>query len=356
MKKPLVVAVDDGYAQIKLIGSQPGDTLLEGNSVIAGGQTGRKRFLSNVRSGRHAIGDLSGDGAIACYLTEEGQQFTVSDLVAGESTRFDGYHTSQMNRVLITHALCESGYSGQRVTLWAALPVGDFFSGAVKNQAAIDAKVANLRKGVLLDGELPGNVLTGQRVSSASIAELVDVRVGCQAVSAFVDWFLDDDLVERDVPIDRVAVVDIGGRTTDIALILGGSSFDPGRSGTENIGALNVHESLSAMLQEKFRFKAPLGAARLDGALRQGSIRLFGHLHDISELVTRAIDEHMTELRQKITGYLGDGADIDAVLFVGGGAGLFRGIENMFPHGVIAEDPEFTNARGLYKYALKFGG
>lgn len=328
---PAIVAVDDGYAQVKLYGDG------EGAPVI-------RSLRSSVRNGRHSIGELSGDGAISSYTTEEGQQYTVSDLVKGESTQFDGFHTSPMNRVLINHALIEAGYSGKPVVLWAGLPVGDFYEGSTKNQAAIDAKIANLRRAVTSD--VPGGPVP---------AELVGIRIGCQAVSAFVDWFIDDDFNERDVDISRVAVVDIGGRTTDIALILNGSAFDPSRSGTENIGALDVHASLNALVNSEFRTRDAYSAAMLDKAARTGEIRLWGKTHDITHLVNAAVAEHRASLERCIRQRLGGASDIDAVIFVGGGSGLFRGIEEMFPHGAIASDPEFSNARGLYKYAKVFG-
>ena len=51
---------------------------------------------------------------------------------------------------------------------------------------------------------------------------------------------------------------------------------------------------------------------------------------------------------------LGLGADLDRVLFVGGGSvALADRIRDWFPNQAVAEHPAFANARGMLKY-LRF--
>lgn len=334
----LLVAIDDGYAQTKLLG--------EG----ADGKAVRFMMRSSARAGRFALMSTSGEASGNAYTTEEGEEFTVSPDIEAESTQFNGFHTSRLNRALVHHALAEAGYGGQNVRLITGLPVGDFFVGGRKNTAKIEAKRANLLRGIQNSGN-------GQ-----PLARIASVQVGCQALAAFVDYWLDDSLTERDVPVDKVAVVDIGGRTTDVALIVNGDDFDPSRSGTANIGVLDVYTTLAELVRTQFSTRDNYPLAVLDRAVRTGQIKLWGKPQDVSKLVAAAVAEQQAKIAREVERRLGGdvengrggASDIDCVLFVGGGSALFRGVEAMFPNGEMAEDPEFANARGLLKFAKYF--
>jgi plasmid segregation protein ParM len=326
----LLVAIDDGYAQTKLWGKSPNGSQ----------ESVRYMMRSSVRPGRFGLVSLSDGASVGTYRTEEGEEFTVSEDIESESTQFDGFHTSPMNRVLVHHALAAAGYGGKRVTLWTGLPISDFFSRGRKDDAKIAAKRNNLMK--TISHESGGDPLT----------ELVDVRVGCQALASFYDYALDDHCQERNVSVDKVAVVDIGGRTTDVALVLDGQSLDPRRSGTENIGVLDVYSTLSELLRTEFKTRDDYPLAMLDVAVRTGSVKLWGKPQDVKHLVEKAVQEQQGKIARDLERRLGSGSDLDTVLFVGGGSALFHGLANVFPNAEVAEDSEFANARGLFKYAL----
>jgi len=326
----LVVGIDDGYAQTKLWGASPD-----------GGEPIQFIMRSSVRPGRFGLVSLSGKGGIGAYSTM-GEDFTVSEDVEAESTQFDGFHTSSMNRVLVNHALAAAGYGGCEVDLITGLPLGDYFFDGERDDQKIAAKQANLLQSV------------SNAAGNAPLARLRGVRVGCQAIAAFVDYLLDDEMMERDVPVGRVAVVDIGGRTTDVAVVLDGDRFDDARSGTENIGVLDVYNTLGRGIRTKFstRDRYPLNV--MDQAIRTRRIKLWGKDEDVSELVTSAIIEQETKIAREVDRRIGSASNVDKVLFVGGGASLFNTIGERFRNGAIAENPEFANSRGLYKYAMKF--
>lgn len=328
--KKLLVAIDDGYAQIKLAG----------DSVKKDNKMNLASFNSSIMHG--SLGSLSGNGAIGYYETDDGKtKMTVSDLIAGEATQFDGFHTSSMDRILINHALLHAGYSGKKIDLWVGLPVADFFKGVEKNKELIEQKKSNLKI------EVRNAVPNGD-----SLAMISTINVGCQAVSAFVDYYIDDNGKERDVSIDKIAVVDIGGRTTDIAVILNGNIFEPNSSGTENIGVLDVRNELKNLINKKFNINDEFSNSVLDKALRTGSLKLWGKEQNIKELIQQASHGPVQKLERMIVQKLGRGSDLDAILFVGGGASCFSSIKNLFPNnGIIVKDSEFANARGLYKYA-----
>lgn len=331
-KKKLLVAIDDGYAQTKLYGEA------EDGSIV------KFCMRSSVRSGRWGLGDISGSGAVGLYDTEEGS-FTVSEDIASENTQFDGFHLSTMNRVLVNHALVGGGYGDKDVEIIAGLPVADYFVQGVKDEEKIAAKRSNLLKKVSPSGD-------------SKIANIVGVNIGCQAVAAWVDYVYDDNLNERVDTDGAVAIIDIGGRTTDIATVISNSDdqstkVDYQRSGTADIGVLDVYKGAQAAICQEFKIKDNLPTKLIDRAVRNGTIKLFGKENDVKGLIDPIIREHEAKIVREIERRIGSGAQMNAVIFVGGGGALFQQIaQNHFnQNGHMIDDPEFANARGLFKFA-----
>lgn len=326
----LLVAVDDGYAQTKLY------------TVLPDGTEIKQVRRSSIRTGKQGIGSINGDGFVGLYEAD-GVGYTVSELIESEDTKFDGFHTSVLDRVLVNHALVEAELGDTQVDLWTGLPVSDYFRGGLKDEDKIARKRDNLLKPVKAGGP------------DVVIPTIFDVKVGCQAVSAWIDFAMNDDLELRDDIDGAIAIVDIGGRTTDIATVLGGGqSVDHRRSGTDNIGMLDVYQGLSHGIAKKFDVRGSLPISDLAKAMRnpEKTIKLWGKERDISELVDEVLEEFEGKLKRAIEVVIGNGASIDKVVFVGGGSALFTGLLKNFPHnGEIVPDPEFANARGLHKYA-----
>ncbi|EPX78059.1 ParM/StbA family protein [Salipiger mucosus] len=321
----LNVAVDDGYAQTKLVGEHP-----ETGEIV------QEIIRSSVRQGRSGLSSFSG-GGIDQYETEEGDIFTVSNEIESENTQFDGFHTSQLNRVLVNHALVKCGYGGKSVNLVTGLPVADYFLDDERDIEHIDAKTSNLKLGV-------------SGPDGRAMPKVEDVRVGCQAVAAWFDYVLDDNLDQRHDATGSIAIVDIGGRTTDVAVVVGGNAIDHSRSGTENIGVLDVYTEVRKAIHREFKIKEKFPLDKLDAAVRTGTIRLWNKEQDISELVETVVSEHEGKIAREVERRLGSAANLDAVVFVGGGSALFTTIAGYFPNGHMPEDPEFSNAKGLYKF------
>jgi plasmid segregation protein ParM len=324
--KPLLVAIDDGYAQTKVYGERPDGTI------------GKYHMRSSVRPGRYGVGSISGDGFMGLYDTEEGP-FTASEDVEAESTQFDNFHTSTMNRVLVNHGLVGAGYGGMEVDIITGLPVADFFGpDGAKDETKIALKKANLQK--------PVQLVNG----TDKVALLKDITVGCQAVAAYIDYALDDNLNEVADVDGAVAIVDIGGRTTDIATVIGGSRIDHARSGTANIGVLDVYKAVKQGIWTELKIRDDFPINVIDKAVRTGAIKLWGKPQDVSKIVADVVAEYEAKLTREIERRISTGAAMNAVVFVGGGSALFKGIKNTFQNGYMSDDPEFANARGLYKY------
>lgn len=335
---PMLVAVDDGYAAIKVYAPAGEDARGRRREAI------RTVLPTSVRAGLDRLTAIDGAGAGGFYETC-GRRYTASDQVAAEQTRFEDFHLSDIARVAIHHGLHQSGLGGEEVELVCGLPVGDFFEVGAKNEALIAAKKKHLLEPV----EMVLGPSEGDRVG------VVEAHVTAQAVAAWVDYVLDDDLQPRhgiDLE-DPIAVVDIGGRTTDVAIVLGGRTIDHNRSGTENIGVLDARETFAQLLGKEFQFRESLTAQAYDKGLREGAIRLFGRNHDVSQIARQALIDVEGRIERVVSRYVGSGANLAAVLFVGGGALLFDGLQRRYRNGVLANDAAFSNVRGMWKYVAQ---
>lgn len=325
-----IVSVDDGYSHTKLFAAD-----------YIGGR------MENIRTGvqqtsiREGFAGISAiDGHSAGWYETDGRRYTVAPNVVGEQTRFDGYHGSDLNRVAIHHAIGMAGLGGKEFDLVCGLPVGSFYKDGEKNLVLIEQKKESLKIPVFAHGD-------GGKVATT----FGGIMVLSQAISAYADFLLDDKLNDRVGSSHRIAVVDVGGRTTDVATLLDGNKIDHAHSGTQNIGVLDVQARLMTTIGKHFDFTETLPNGAYDQALRTGTIRVFGKDEDVSDLVREAVHEVAGRIERMLQRYLGSGASFDKVVIVGGGAVVFPSLKEGFRNAEIPSDPELSNARGAWKMA-----
>lgn len=322
------VAVDDGHAGIKL-------------AVLENGRISKfLRINSRARAGIHGTTMIdhpsSASNVVVPSYSTAGAQYTVGDFADAEGARFDDYPVSGLNRVLVHHALRLAGLGGRKIRLATGLPLSRFFKGEKPNDQLIAAKDEAIRIGVTpADG--------------SATAEIVEHRVFPEGLGAWINYAVGDDGELREgLDEETVAIVDIGGRTTDTAVILPGRRIDHARSGSADIGVLNVIEAMSiALLKDK---GVEIPAHSIETALVTRTIRMWGNNEDVGHLVDAAAEEVLTRIMREINRRLGTGVDIDKILLVGGGAHVFKTALTRYPNITVAEMPEFANAFGFAKY------
>jgi plasmid segregation protein ParM len=174
-----------------------------------------------------------------------------------------------------------------------------------------------------------------------------------EALAAWYDFVIvtSDDGVTLDA--DRVnapvAIVDIGGRTTDYVVVRDQGIVHES-SGSLNRGMLNVKVRVANGIQEQFDGDE-LGEQSIARAVETHRLRLHGKDHDVSDLVKVAKRELVEGLYTETRRKLGLGVELDRVLFVGGGStALSDDIADWFPNQTIADHAAFANARGMLKY------
>lgn len=325
-KDIIAVGVDDGHAEIKL--ALPDGRMMKIPSKARAGVDGVTAF--GPQSG--GAGQLDGG-----YETDS-QRFTVSEFVDGEGTRFDEYPFSSINRVLIHHILRLAGLGGRPVQIATGLPVSHYFQGSTPNYFTIKRKNESIAT--------PVKTISGEEVADIQASYVVP-----EGVAAWIDYSLDSN-GEIVTNVGRpAAIVDIGGRTTDCVTVLPGWRVDHARSGTGNVGVLDLHEALRGRLCRQFNMNpSEIPTYSLEEVLRTGQIMHYGKMVDASAHLREAKKEIGEQILREVHRRIGRGADLEKVLFVGGGASVFGHLKSAFPNSDSPEFPQYANARGMLKY------
>lgn len=298
------------------------------------------------RAASGAVNKISINGAktsLYAYDTDEGP-FTMGDVAHAEDTAYDQYPMSAQNRVIVAHALRMAGMTSENEILAVSgLPLKRYYLKGKPNSAVISAKKANLLK-------------TDVRATDGYAApRIVSHDVLSEGIAAWIGYVLQrgDDgkiSIDRERLIERTAIVDIGGRTLDIAVVKNWE-LDGDRSGTEEIGMLSILNGVRERLSDDFD-GLDLSDEQIEDALTHRSVKVYGQRHDVTDLVNASIMSTVNSLRSTIKRRLKEAGDIDNVFFVGGTTKFLEPhIDNWFKNQRIMDDPVFANADGMLKYA-----
>ena len=325
--KTVQLGLDDGYACTKLA--------LENGRLLS--------IPSRARIGHSGVTWMQDDQQQIFEYQTHGQVYSVG-AVDGEPTHFDGYPVSDMNRVIVQHAFQQAGLSGQLLRVVSGLPVSAFYSHSGERRTeTIKQKIQSLKV------ETQG--LGGASAPLPACVAFHDVIP--EALAAWYDYVIVEkedgatlDQARLDAP---VAIVDIGGRTTDYVVVQD-QGIVHGSSGSLNRGLLDVKTQVAHSIQDAFDLTT-VSEQRVALALESNTIRLHGKEHDVSALIQIARQELVERLYTETRRLLGQGAELDQILFVGGGsAALAQHIADWFPNQLIAAHPAYSNARGMLKY------
>lgn len=324
-----LIGIDDGYDQINMAFWVKRD----GKLTIE-----EAKIKSRAKRGRH-ISNFQGSG-VGLYSTG-GETYTVSENLADhEDTRTDEYPKTALNRFLVHGGLNKIGLTGgQPVAIVTGLPIKTFMrTGGGVNEKLLDAKRANMMTPVTcgLEGK-----------PSASV---VFHGVFPEAIAGIADYLIDDEgnLREgRDPDVVRMAL-DIGGNTTDMAIILPG--HEVGAIETIKHGVSHMRDRLRVILEDELELT--LDSMSLDEALHTRKVSLFGEQKDVSEQWERAVSDVLTDIFHAAEAFRRKYPSLKEMVCFGGGAALCEDvIRTQFPSVAMVERPDGANARGYLKFA-----
>ncbi len=322
--QPIGIGLDDGYAFTKV-------ALPDGRLVA---------IPSRAQIGRAGITWLNGSEQRVFEYETEDTLFAVGD-IDGEPTHFDGYPFSGLNRAIVQHALHEAGLAGQSVHAVSGLPIASFYSkDGSRRMEVLERKRSSLKQTVQpIDGRLPAAIAFHEVIPEA-LAAWYD------HVITEIDGSVQLEAERLGVPL---AVVDIGGRTTDFVVVADQAVRHNG-SGSLRCGLLDLKRLVGEGIRSRFDLEE-ISERVSDDAVRTGSVRLFGKSHDVAGLVREARHQIIERLHAETQRQLGRGAELEQILFIGGGAvALANDIRHWFPNQQVAPHAAFANARGMLKY------
>jgi plasmid segregation protein ParM len=339
---PLIVAVDDGFAYTKVAYFNDASELVT-HSIASRGAYATSPMLDN------------NDQCINTYMvkkpgeTGHGQMFVVNRNVQNPmDTRFDEYPYSPLNAAIIHHALHQAGVPDDRpIELVVTLPPRVMYSPAKK--AAVDR-----RADMLTNGEVTRLLDITEAEFKGASYHIADVKVVSEAVVAQFDYYLDHACTPQRQRTGSMVIVDIGGRTTDIAYIMLDDNnrpvVDHNRTGTEELGVLSIlealHHEINAVLARNGQPQmTEMNFTLMEKALSSGMFWQH-NVQDARERSIRSVSERVYHAVQK---RIGSAYDVDAIMFIGGGAEVMAEALRQYQQVFIPEAPSLANALGALK-------
>lgn len=239
----------------------------------------------------------------------DGKKYTY-DEVSNQaiSTTHIEYQYTDANVLAVHHALLNSGIMPQPVSLTVTLPISEFYTPECqKNELNIQRKKDNLMRAVKLnkgDSFVIENVDVMPESLPAVFAQLVRDKVG---------------------PYEQSLVIDLGGTTLDVGVIVG--QFDGVSSihGNANIGVSMVTQATLSALKMA---SSDTSAMIADELVKQRSNPDFVSqvVNDETKipLVLDTIESAITTLGERVVNELTDYRNVNRVYIVGGGAPLIE--------------------------------
>ncbi|WP_286241244.1 ParM/StbA family protein [Neptuniibacter halophilus] len=333
-----IIASDDGYAQINMAWLE---LVLDGESVVA--RIMEDQISAIAKRGQHLNAAMG--GATHLYGVEEGGvEYSVHPYIfEPEDTRRAEYATSELNLCLIHAGLDRLGLAGEKVALLTGLPLEECLDGESGfNEMLISRKVKNLRR----------KVYVGK--SGNPSAEVVFAGVYPEALAGMMDYMLDEYGNLRDGVEENVArlAIDIGGNTTDLAIVLPGGVV--GEKLTLKQGVKHVKDKLRLNLMKRFDYEPD--DMMLEQALKTCKVSWFGGLEeDVTPEVENAVDSVMSPLTKQIDAFKKKIPSLREIVGFGGGVALMEDlIREKNPNIIIIDNPAGANARGFLKSALLY--
>jgi plasmid segregation protein ParM len=198
------------------------------------------------------------------------------------------------------------------------LPINQF----KENRAALEDLVMSKRVREIVFNNEPRRLI------------ITDFKVYPEGVGAFYSLDTNDDVI----------IVDIGGRTTDIAYIV---DRKLGLSSTIAAGTLNIYKDIADKLNSLYSLD--LDIAMVDRIMDRGYLEIDGVRTDLS-FITDILKKSFTKINDDLS--MKFPARTEKIILVGGGAKLFeRAFKKRYANSYMADKPVFANSIGFRKVA-----
>jgi plasmid segregation protein ParM len=330
-ERALSIGIDDGHCETKIV--LPNGYYF---SIPSQATSEMVNFMSI---------NESEESDVMRYKTPKGS-YIAGNIKQPDETFFGDYPRSVLNRVIVTHALCQAGlHKSGNLKVCTGLPLKRFYIKGKPNKKLILNKMENLT----LDDITPEIDFD---------FKIVDHRVFSEGVSAWVDYIvrknkkgkltIDPNLLKK-----NIAIIDIGSRTTDVAVV-SDWKIDSNRSNTFNVGMLNLRSKIFDEIYDDHEVR--LTKEQMNSLLKTKRFRLYGRDMDATIYIKEAERKIVNTIKNQVLSLLGKASDIHEVLFVGGTSCYLEScVAGWFTQQKIVKNAAFANARGFQKYMELMG-
>lgn len=325
--------IDDGHDAVKLI-------------------NGKKLYTpSRVLSGHYPYLSITSEENESFLYEVDGHKYTVVEqpsINAGHrflQTRTDDFPYSDLNLVLVHHALIRAGAEGE-CHICTGLPLNQYYlESGQKNRDLLDKKKLSFEREVIA-------------LNTTNKPVIVEHRVCAEGVSGYFDLKYNQDgtinqeteeLAQKGV----ICIVDIGGRTTDI-VTLDSESIDFNRSSTIDIGGLWLKDNLISKVKARLNVNA-IPDKMIDEIIRNNGVYEARKI-DVTDILNSLKIELADEIANNVKHKIKNTGDISLIAFIGGGSLLLKEpLKKLYDPSLakFVKDPIHSNARGMLKL-LKF--
>lgn len=163
---------------------------------------------------------------------------------------------------------------------------------------------------------------------------ITDFEVYPEGVGAYYSLGINNDCI----------IVDIGGRTTDIAYII---DRELKKHSTVIVGTLNIYKDISERLNSLYSLD--LDILEAEKIVNKGWLKVDGEMVDLS-FITEILKKNFLKINEDLT--MKFPARTENIILVGGGYKLFqKAFKNRYKNSYVADNPIYANAIGFRKVA-----
>lgn len=239
----------------------------------------------------------------------DGTKYTY-DEVSNESilTTHIEYQYTDVNVLAVHHALLNSGLKPQPVSLTVTLPISEFYTKECqKNELNIQRKIDNLMRPVKLN---KGEVFT-----------IEHVEVMPESLPAVFARLVKDNVGQY----EKSLVIDLGGTTLDVGVIVGQFDSVSAIHGNSEIGvSLVTSAALTALKMASSNTSAMVADELIKQRNNADFVRQVINDESKTALVLDTIESAIATLGSQVVDDLAGFKDVNRVYIVGGGAPLIE--------------------------------
>ncbi|MDY7077825.1 MAG: ParM/StbA family protein [Chloroflexota bacterium] len=200
---------------------------------------------------------------------------------------------------------------------------------------------------------LLGNHRVQREERHAQVLQVGEAKVIPQPFGALLAMTLDNRgrIVDRNLATGTVAVIDVGGKTTNL-LSVNHLSEIRGETSSVSVGAWDVVRMIRDWLSTHYPGLEELRGHQIMDTIVARETRYYGEPVNLATIVEETLEPLADQVLAEATGLWGNGATLDAALVSGGGALLLGPyVQQYFRHARVIPEPIFANALGFWRFA-----